>query len=129
MTRAPAAFVLIALMAIGPVAAASVDGLANVIGDRVAGEAIDCIAAAEIEQVRLVPGGFAYVMRSPATVFVNRPPTGTNFIHDGVTPSVVLTSALLCRGQAVRLLNENSRAPVATVHLGEFVAYRRPVRP
>ncbi len=115
-----------AVAAAGPVTALPLDRLAGIVGDRIAGEPVDCIEAAEIDGVHLVPGGFAYVMRSPATVFVNLPETGGGFIHNGVTPAVDRTGALLCRNQPVALLGENSLAPVATIRLGPFVPYRRP---
>jgi len=120
--------VAMAIMAV-PTVALPLDRLSGLVGDRVAGAPVDCIAAAEIDQIHLVAGGIVYTMRSPKTVYLNRPESGATFIHAGVTPAVDGVGAVLCSRQPVRLLNENSGLPVATLHLGAFVPYTRPLTP
>ncbi len=120
---------LAGLLIAAPAAALPVDRLASLVGDRVPGVPVDCIEASEIDQVHLVAGGIVYTMRSPKTVYLNRPETGAGFVHDGITPAVDRGGALLCSRQPVRLLNENSGMAVATIRLGRFVPYTRAVTP
>ncbi len=122
------ALIVAALLA-APAAALPVNRLSSLIGARVVGAPIDCIEAAEVDQVHLIAGGIVYVMRSPQTIYLNRPESGATFIHDGVVPATDVTGALLCSRQPVRLLNENSGMAVATVRLGRFVPYVRPLKP
>ena len=118
-----AALVVLAVRA----AAVPVDPLGALIGDRIASAPVDCIAAAEIDQVHLVAGvGFVFTMRSGDVVYLDRVTAGRTFIHAGVLPVINRRSTHLCSVERIRLLNENSRAPIAAATLGPFTPYRRP---
>ena len=124
MTRA--AILLIGVGLASAAAARPADPLPGLIGNRVAGDPVDCIEVREIDRVRLIPGvGFFYSMRTGGTDYLNRVTAGRTFLHDGVLPVVERASPRLCSVETVRLLNENSRAPIASATLGPFIPYRR----
>jgi len=116
-----------ALLLAGPAAALHADPLPSLIGNRVAGTPVDCIERAEIDKVRLVANvGFVFEMKTRGVLYLNRVTSGRTFVHDGVTPMIEPASSRLCSVEPVQLLNENSRAPVASVTLGAFTPFQRP---
>ncbi|MBV8971957.1 MAG: hypothetical protein JO290_06660 [Sphingomonadaceae bacterium] len=118
---------LLAVLLAAPAAALTADRLAPLIAGRVAGPPVACIDPREIETTHLIAGtGFVLTMRTGGTIYLNRVTTAQSFVHDGVTPRFVPAAARLCSGERVELLNENSRAPVATARLGDFIPYRKP---
>ncbi len=131
MRRAVAACLLLAAPAAalpaGPAAALPADRLDALVAGRVAGEPVACIDRLDIDAVRLVSGvGFVFEMRTGGVVYLNRVTSAKGFVHDGITPLIAPAAPRLCRGEPVKLLNENSAAPVATAELGDFTPYRRP---
>lgn len=120
------ALIIAALLA-SPAAA---DPLTAIVGDRVAGTPVDCIQTNEIDKVHIVQGaGVVYEMRAGRVMYLNRPTSGLNFLHDDDILAVENGGSRLCSVEPVRVLNPNSRLPIATLTLGKFVPYRRPVAP
>ncbi len=117
---------LAALLLSSAAAALPVDRLDRLVGDRVAGAAVARIDRLDIDTVALVPGGIVYTMKTGGVVYLNRPTAGAGFIHGGVVLAIDDAYPRLCRDEPVRVLNENSRAAVATATLGDFIPYRRP---
>ncbi len=120
------AVVLAALIA-APAAALPADRLESLVAGRTPGAPVACIDRIDIDAVRLVANvGFVFEMKTGGVVYLDRVATARVFVHDGITPLIEPGSPRLCSGEPVKLLNENSRAPVATAELGDFVPYRRP---
>ncbi len=117
----------IAALLAAPAAALPASSLATLVAGRVAGPPVACIDRLDVDQVHLVAGvGFVFAMKTGGVLYLNRVASARVFVHDGVTPLFDPAAPRLCSGEPVRLLNENSRAPLATAYFGDFTPYRRP---
>ena len=115
------------LLLAAPAVAMAADRIDPLLAGRVAGAPVACIDRLDIDETRVVAGvGFTYRMKTGGVVYLNRVASGRTFVHDGVTPLSEAAAPRLCSGEPVKLLNENSRAPIATAILGDFIPYRRP---
>lgn len=117
---------IVAALVAGPAAAIPADRLASIIGDRVAGATIDYVEAADIDKVHIARGeGVGYEMKRGRVMYLNRPTSGFAFLRDGIVLAVDQATPHLCAAETVRITNPNSRLPIATLSLGQFIAYRR----
>jgi hypothetical protein len=99
--------------------------LARAIGNRVAGEPVDCIDLHRIRSSRVIDDT-AIVYDAGGTLYVNRPRAGAESLNRWDTLVTRTPSTRLCSIDTVRLVDLTSRMMTGIVFLGEFVPYRRP---
>lgn len=110
-------------------AGAAPDGearLAQVIGDRVAGKPVNCIAFHQIRSSRIIDRTAIVYEVSRGVFYLNRPRWGEGSLR---RDSILLTRTSmpqLCDGEVVRLLDPGIRFETGAVALGDFVPYSLP---
>jgi hypothetical protein len=108
-------------------AAAPVDReaeLARAIGDRVAGEPVDCVDLHRVQSSRIIPGT-AIIYEAGGVFYVNRPRAGAESLDRWDTLLTRLTSTRLCSIDTVELIDQGTGMMTGVVFLGDFVPYRR----
>lgn len=109
--------------------AAGLDGearLAQMIGDRVAGKPVNCIAFHQIRSSRIIDRTAIVYEVSRGVFYLNRPRWGESALR---RDSILLTRTSvpqLCDGEVVRLLDPGIRFETGAVALGDFVPYSLP---
>jgi hypothetical protein len=98
--------------------------LAKVLEGRVAGEPVNCISLARIQNVRIIDRT-ALVYEAGRTVYVNRPRDGARWLDDWSMLVTKPTGSQLCSLDMVRLHDRSGGFQRGFVHLGEFVPYKR----
>ncbi len=99
--------------------------LARAIGNRVAGEPVDCIDLHRIRSSRVIDDT-AIVYDAGGTLYVNRPRAGAESLNRWDTLVTRTPSTRLCSIDTVRMVDLTSNMMTGIVFLGEFVPYRRP---
>lgn len=98
--------------------------LARALGDRVAGEAVDCIDLHRVRASRIIDDT-AIVYEVGSTLYVNRPRAGADSLNRWDTMVTRTFGNRLCSVDTVRMVDLPSRMLTGIVFLGEFVPYRR----
>jgi len=98
--------------------------LAEAIGNRVAGEPVDCIDLNRIRSSRIIDDT-AILYTVGSTIYVNRPRSGAESLDRWDTLVTRTFTTRLCSIDTVRLVDSSSRMMTGLVFLGEFVPYRR----
>lgn len=102
--------------------------LAKIVQGRTAGAPTDCIVQQQINSTEIVDGTAIVYRMNNGMIYVNRPPSGANFLR---RDSVLVTdthSSNLCGIDIVRLLDPSTRMSAGSIGLGKFVPYPRPGR-
>ena len=99
--------------------------LARALGDRVAGEPVDCIDLHRIRSSRVIDDT-AILYDAGSTIYVNRPREGADSLNRWDTLVTRTPSTRLCSIDTVRVVDLTSNMMTGIVFLGEFVPYRRP---
>lgn len=97
--------------------------LAFLLNGMVKKEPVGCMA---VPASAGVVEGTALVFRRGNTLYVNRPRSGGERLNDKVLVVRSVSSANLCDGQPLDLLDRISGLPAGHVLLGDFVPYRMP---
>ena len=98
--------------------------LAEAIGNRVAGEPVDCIDLHRVRSSRIIDDT-AILYTVGSTIYVNRPRAGADSLNRWDTLVTRTFGNRLCSIDTVRLVDLPSRMLTGVVFLGEFVPYRR----
>ena len=110
-----------------PAQAAPVDREAELdraIGNRVAGEPVDCIDLHRVRSSQIIDDT-AIVYRVGSTLYVNRPRAGAESLNRWDTMVTRTFGNRLCSVDTVRMVDLSSRMMTGLVFLGDFVPYRR----
>lgn len=102
--------------------------LAKIVEGRTAGAPVDCIVLQQINSTEIVDGTAIVYRMNNGTIYVNRPPSGANFLRRDLVLVTDTHSPNLCGVDIVRLLDSTSRMGAGSVGLGKFVPYPRPAR-
>jgi len=103
--------------------------LARELAGRVAGPPVDCIYLRDIRASRIIDGIAIVYETGGGTLYVNRPASGTTWLHRDDVMVTDTHSPQLCSVDIVRLRDSGSRMETGSVGLGKFVPYRRPAKP
>lgn len=98
--------------------------LARAIGDRIAGEPVDCLDMHRVRATRIIDDT-AILYEVGSTIYVNRPRAGADSLNRWDTMVSRPFNNRLCSVDTVRMVDLPSRAMTGIVFLGEFVPYRR----
>ncbi|WP_253200895.1 hypothetical protein [Sphingomonas quercus] len=98
--------------------------LAKLLDGRVAGKPVDCISLPSTGSSRIIEGT-AIVYGSGRTLYINRPQSSADLLHDDDILVTRTFGSQLCRMDTVRLTNRFSRIPGGFVILDRFVPYKR----
>ena len=99
--------------------------LARALGNRVAGEPVDCIDLHRVRSSRVIDDT-AILYEVGSTIYVNRPNAGAESLNRWDTLVTRTPSTRLCSIDTVRVVDLTSNMMTGIVFLGEFVPYRRP---
>jgi hypothetical protein len=119
----------VALLAVAPAATGAARGadgekeLAAAIGDRHAGQPVDCIEPTDVRSTRIIDGT-AIVYDTGGRLYVNRPGGASHLRRDDVLVTRI-EGGQLCRIDSIRLLDAATRSVRGFVVLGRFVPYER----
>jgi hypothetical protein len=69
--------------------------------------------------------GTAVIFESSGALFVNRPLAGAESLSASNALLIKSLTGEICRGEGIRLFDNNSRVETGLIFLGEFVPYRR----
>lgn len=100
------------------------DQLQRVIGDRVAGEAVDCIDLPYVRNSRVIERT-ALVYGDGSTIYVNRPRSGAQRLRRWKKQDGLTSGRQLCSHDLIKIVGSTSNLFSGFVLLGEFVPYRR----
>lgn len=98
--------------------------LARAIGDRVAGEPVDCLDMHRVRGTRIIDDT-AIIYEVGSTIYVNRPRAGADSLNRWDTMVTRPFNNRLCSVDTVRMVDLPSHMLTGIVFLGEFVPYRR----
>jgi hypothetical protein len=98
--------------------------LSRAIGDRIAGEPVDCLDMHRVRGTRIIDDT-AIVYEVGSTIYVNRPRAGADSLNRWDTMVTRPFNNRLCSVDTVRMVDLPSRMLTGIVFLGEFVPYRR----
>jgi hypothetical protein len=99
--------------------------LSRALGNRIAGEPVDCIDLHRVRSSRVIDDT-AILYEVGSTIYVNRPTAGAESLNRWDTLVTRTPSTRLCSIDTVRVVDLNSHMMTGIVFLGEFVPYRRP---
>ncbi len=102
--------------------------LAKIVQGRTAGAPEDCIVLQQINSTEIVDGTAIVYRMNNGTIYVNRPPSGANFLRRDLVLVTDTHSPNLCGVDIVRLVDSSLRMGAGSVGLGKFVPYPRPAR-
>jgi len=94
------------------------------IGDRVAGEPVDCIYLPTVRSSTIYDKT-AIVYESGSTLYVNRPENGASSLDDSDILVTRPHGSQLCSIDTVQLRDRSSHFYTGSVFLGKFVPYRK----
>lgn len=98
--------------------------LARVIGDRVAGEPVNCVDLRSVRSSRVIDRT-ALVFGSGNTIYVNRPRSGAETLRQWDVQVVRPFNSRLCRIDTVTMVSPGTNHLSGIVFLGDFIPYRR----
>ena len=98
--------------------------LARALGDRVAGEPVDCVNLRDVRSTRVIDGT-AILYDTGRTIYLNRPTSGAHSLDRWDTLVTRLHSSRLCSIDVVHLYDSGTRFQSGSVFLDRFVPYRR----
>lgn len=102
--------------------------IARTIQGRTAGAPVDCITQQQISSSEIIDRTAIVYRMNNGTIYVNRPPSGANFLRSGTVMVTDTRSTQLCGIDIVRLFDNSSRMSAGSIGLGKFVPYPRPAR-
>ena len=104
------------------------DRIAHALQGRVAGAPTNCIWQQQIRSSRIVNRTAILYEMNDGTIYLNRPTSGAEFLHDdyALVTDTHSPSDQLCNVDIVRLLDTQVRMEMGSIGLGDFVPYPRP---
>ena len=99
--------------------------LADALRGRTAGAPVSCVNQRDLQGNRSVGEGAIIFDGRGDLIYVNRPPAGCPDLDFGRALVTRTTSAQLCRGDIVTVIDPVSGAGYGGCGLGDFVPYRR----
>lgn len=97
--------------------------LADVIGDRVAGEPVECLSTTLLDNPRIIDRQ-TIVYRRTGTIYVNRLPDACPGLESRNTLITEIRGGQLCRRDLVSSLSPGTTIPGPKCQLGAFVPYK-----
>jgi hypothetical protein len=102
--------------------------LTRMLHGRVAGKPLDCLTLRYTRSSSVIERT-AIVFESADTLYVNRPVSGAESLSELRTLFTRSMTGELCRGEAVGLIDTSTGAETGGIILGQFLPYRKKVRP
>jgi hypothetical protein len=99
--------------------------LADVIGNRIAGEPVDCVSTAVLDQPRIIDSQ-TIVYRRTGTIYVNRLRSECPGLDPFATLITEVRGGQLCRSDLVSSIEPGTTIPGPKCQLGQFVPYKLP---
>ena len=125
IARILASAALLSVAAAAPAADRRIDrgeiGLAKILGDRVAGKPLPCVALRDVRSTRIMDGT-AIVYEVGSTLFVNRPDGASTLDDDDILVTRTIGSQL-CRLDTIGLVSRAGVFQRGFVTLRDFVPY------
>ena len=97
--------------------------IADAVAGKVAGKAVSCLPLRQVRGSHVIDHT-GILFEAAGTLYVNRPVSGADRLSSWNALVTTTTTARLCQGDVVRLVDLASNAQVGTVALGEFIPYR-----
>ena len=101
--------------------------LSRLIGEREAGEPIDCLPLRQVRSSRIIDHT-AVIFEAVGTFYLNRPTAGSELLDGDKAIMTATPSAQICSGEAVQLFDAASRVISSSVFLGKFIPYTKKQR-